>query len=120
PDGRWRRYVNQQLKQHYPRLFARIDYLIFMRAPNVAAVHRWRQIQEDKLRARLGTTGAATRLLDGPTLARFIAHFERLTRRSLATVGDIADLTFELDDDQGVTVQLHPGQHHSDEGKRKP
>ena len=46
----WRKYVNQKLKKEYKKLFAMIDYYIFMKIPNFNMVFKWRLLQENKLR----------------------------------------------------------------------
>jgi D-glycerate 3-kinase len=80
-DGGWRRTVNAALADGYQRLFARIDFLILLRAPDFSAVRAWRQQQEDALRAKCGA-GAG---MEAAALGRFIAHFERLSRHMLAS-----------------------------------
>lgn len=79
-DGRWRHYVNEQLKGPYQQLFSRIQYQVFLQAPSMAAVLRWRQQQEHQLRAR---NGAAPGIMSDQQLLRFISHYERLTRQLL-------------------------------------
>lgn len=99
-DGTWRRFVNHQL-QNYQSLFARVDYLVMLKAPSFTCVHQWRSLQEQKLAATAGD--AANKVMDQPTLDRFIQHFERLTRHCLATLPRQTDLVFYLDDDHQIT-----------------
>jgi D-glycerate 3-kinase len=100
-DGRWRAYVNAALAGPYRNLFDRIDLSIFLRAPSFDCVFEWRQLQEDKLRARTGGTGAG--LMDDAALARFIAHYERITRHLLETMPHTADLVLPLGADHQIT-----------------
>lgn len=92
-DGRWRRHVNVALAGEYARLFARIDALIALRAPDFDVVAGWRAQQE----ADLGRD----RTMDAVGIARFVAHFERLTRHMLAggmaCGGRPADIVVDLD-----------------------
>lgn len=108
PDGRWRRYVNDRLASDYANLFARIDYLIFLRAPSFECVRDWRRKQERKLEARLRDEGAPaeafSRVMNDAQLERFIEHYERLTRHMLATLGGRADAVIELDADHRLTA----------------
>ncbi|TJY61913.1 hypothetical protein E4T66_06605 [Sinimarinibacterium sp. CAU 1509] len=100
-DGRWRRWVNQQLAGPYAALFAAIDYLIFLQAPDFDCVLEWRRQQEDD-NAREPTTRIHTRptgLMNATELARFIAHYERLSRHALAVLPSQADVVVELDRD---------------------
>ncbi|MCB1670889.1 MAG: hypothetical protein R3F41_06440 [Gammaproteobacteria bacterium] len=99
-DGIWRRYVNTRLHAYQP-LFAEIDFLVMLKAPSFDCVYRWRSLQEQKLAAATG--GRGSKVMDGPTLDRFIQHFERLTRHCLAELPDRADLVFELDENHHIT-----------------
>ena len=69
-DGVWRRYVNARCADYAP-LWRLVDWWIFLEAPDMAAVRRWRKRQEDALPAKARMSGAA--------LDRFVAHYERLT-----------------------------------------
>ncbi len=85
-DGRWRRWVNERLARDYTALFARLDLRVFLRAPDFAVVENWRAEQE----AHLGDRG-----MTRANIARFIEHYERITRRMLAD--EPADLVIDLD-----------------------
>jgi D-glycerate 3-kinase len=90
-DGVWRRFVNQALETSYQALFGRLDYLVFLQAPSFEVVAGWRGEQERKLRARTGLG------MDEPQLARFIAHYERLSRWILEDLPGRADWVVRLD-----------------------
>lgn len=94
-SGTWRRYVNQQLRTNYAELFARLDALIFLQAPNFAAVYRWRLQQEKKL-ACTGS-GQATAIMNSEQMTHFIQHYERLTRANLESLPATADVVVEFD-----------------------
>ncbi len=100
-DGIWRHYVNKQLADHYPALFSLIDTLIFLKAPDFDCVFNWRLEQEQKLAAR--TRDTANRLMDETAIARFIQHYERITRRNLQTLGNQADAVLTLNREHRVT-----------------
>ena len=95
PSGEWRHYVNQQLKGSYADLFAQLDALIFLRAPNLGAVYRWRLEQEQKLAAITPIDDEG--IMGGDQVARFMQHFERLTTENLFFLPQIADVVLELD-----------------------
>lgn len=95
-SGNWRLYVNEQLEGAYAELFARLDALVFLQAPNFDAIYRWRVEQEEKL-ARNSGRGAAG-IMNHDQIARFIQHYERLTRANIAALPETADVTFELND----------------------
>ncbi|MBF0220371.1 MAG: hypothetical protein HQL49_12710 [Gammaproteobacteria bacterium] len=103
PKAVWRHYVNLQLAAYQP-LFHRLDRLFMLQAPNFATVFRWRQQQEERLRAQLQTPQSQRGLMSDVELQRFIQHFQRLTEHSLATVAALADRCWRLD--AGRTPQL--------------
>lgn len=102
PDGVWRRAVNAALAQNYAALRARLDALVFLKAPAFEAVLDWRCEQE------AGLMGVAVVSPERrAALARFVQHYERLTRHMLA--GGIApDLTVDLDAGRRI-VTVRPG-----------
>ncbi|MDT8398361.1 MAG: hypothetical protein RQ899_07080 [Pseudomonadales bacterium] len=101
PQGHWRAYVNQALKNDYHRLYDLIDYLIMLKAPAFELVYQWRQQQEDKLADR-HTDLNHTRVMSRSQLKRFIQHYERLTRHGLLTLPARADVVFELSEQQTI------------------
>lgn len=100
-DGRWRRYVNDALGGEYQRLFAKLDLLVLLAAPSFDVVLKWRTQQEQELRAQ--TTGNDSGVMDDAALARFVQHYERLTRHILIEMPGRADLVIRLAADRSVT-----------------
>ena len=100
PDGRWRRWVNERLTKEYAGLRGRLDRLVYLAAPDLDAVYRWRRKQEEKLRS---ATSRGTRLLGPVQLRRFVMHYERLTRANAKTLPGLADAVLELDQDHRCT-----------------
>ncbi len=100
-DGSWRRWVNKQLRSYQP-LWRAFDALIVLQAPGWEIVRRWRGEQEQDLIAR-----RAPLAMGAPTMARFLMHFERLSRHALATLPALADTVVEYDDERHVTGLNH-------------
>lgn len=96
-DGRWRRYVNDALREHYEPLWQQLDLLIVLLAPSFDVVVRWRDQQEQALRER-GAAQAMTR----DQVERFVAHYERLSRYALDALPVRADLLLRLDAKRGL------------------
>ena len=91
PEGIWRRASAAALAGPYQALFGLIDFQILLAAPGFEVVMAWRQEQEAKLRARTG------RGMSEVEVARFIQHYERLTRWILQDMPSRADLVVDLD-----------------------
>lgn len=106
PDARWRRAVNAALAGPYQALFARIERLVLLAAPGFEVVRGWRTQQESELRAVLAAHGRDPALaMTDVQIARFIQHYERITRAILAEMPARADLTLRLDPDREVIVK---------------
>ena len=95
-EGKWRRAINAALGQPYGRLRARLDALIFLKAPGSDVVLDWRCEQEAGLMG-LDAVSSERRA----ALAVFIQHYERLSRHMM-TGGVEADLIVALDRERGV------------------
>jgi len=93
-EGRWREAVNSALGGAYQALFARLDILILLAAPDWETVGRWREEQEARLRENAPD---APQLMSEAAVVRFIAHYERLTRHVLDEMPGRADLVLWLD-----------------------
>lgn len=93
PDGRWRRAVNGFVGGTYADFVARLDAVLFLRAPSFDVVLDWRCQQEADL---LGVPLADLPAAERERLAGFIQYFERITRRMLDG-GVKADVVVQLD-----------------------
>jgi D-glycerate 3-kinase len=87
PDARWRTHANQALAGSYQRAWAMLDGLALLAAPDWKTVPQWRAEQE----AAIGGP------MDTAAIARFCAHYERLTRWQLADTPRRAGLVLRLD-----------------------
>ena len=99
-DAIWRRYANRALAGDYQALFAAVDRLVLLAAPGFEVVQRWRQQQEEELRTRAGP--AASAIMSDAQIARFVQHYERLTRHILQEMPARADMVVALDEQRGV------------------
>jgi len=95
-DAVWRRYVNAQLRESYAEAWADLDYLVYLRVPDLGAVRRWRLQQEDSLPERQRREPEA--------IAHFVEYYERITRSMMLSLPDRADLTVELADDHSISA----------------
>ena len=104
PDGRWRGCGNALLAGEYQTLFERIDLLILLAAPSFEIVTRWRTQQEKALRLATQREGRSlAKVMSDDEVARFVQHYERLTRHILKEMPGRADLVLHLDENRVVT-----------------
>jgi len=104
-DQVWRRFVNQKLAGSYAATWRMLDYLIFLRVPDMAAVRRWR-LQQESERPENQRLGAAE-------VDRFVQHFERTTLAMNRELLPRADLAVELAEDHSIAGMAFRGHHES-------
>jgi D-glycerate 3-kinase len=102
--GAWRRHVNDTIRNDYAGFYAMVDFLVMLKAPDFAKVAEWRGRQEQKLAAQAGSAGH--RVMNGQQLARFIQHYERITRHGLEVLPQMADVVYQLTDEQTIAGRL--------------
>jgi len=103
PEGVWRGYANRQLEGAYRQLFARLDRLLMLQAPAFSSVLEWRQLQEQKLRQSHPGKG-----MTEDEVARFVAHYERLTRHMLDTLPLKADVLMPIGENHQIcSIHFH-------------
>jgi D-glycerate 3-kinase len=95
PNRAWRGAVNDFLFTPYQAMFGRLDAILHLRAPSFDIVQDWRCQQEE------GLLGRPLLLSDRARLARFIQHFERITRHMMDG-GRRADIEIQLDEQRNV------------------
>ncbi len=91
-DGCWRGHANTALATAYAPLWRRLDRLAVLQAPSFDVVARWRGGQERALHRK-----HAPQAMEPAALARFIAHYERLSRHALRVLPSRADVLVTLD-----------------------
>jgi D-glycerate 3-kinase len=90
PNGIWRGAINDFLFTPYQPVFARFDGILYLRPPSFDVVLDWRCQQEE------GLLGRALGIADRARIARFVQHFERITRHMM-TGRRRADIEIQLD-----------------------
>ena len=107
-DGVWRGQVNAALAGRYQALWRGCERLILLRPTTFDVVLGWRLQQERDLRARMRDEGREVAgTMSNAEVARFVEHFERITRRMLAHPPD-ADIVVELDPERRPTAKKLP------------
>ena len=89
----WRKHVNDRLKKDYKKLFAAIDYFIFMKTPNFESVFKWRLLQENKLRKK---SYLKTKVMSYNEIKRFIMFYERITLQMIKDLSKSASIVMLL------------------------
>jgi len=112
PDGVWRHYVNEQIKDYYEPLYDKVDIWIMLQAPSFDCVFEWRLEQEsklaDSLQASAGMGASLNRLMSASDVKRFIQYYQRLTEHTLATLPARVNYRYQLDANRQVVLADRP------------
>ena len=110
-DGSWRHYANEQLIQYHQRIYSRADVCVMLKSPDFEHVYQWRQLQEQKLKQTI-MQKQSHRLMDETALLRFIQHYERITRHTLAHLPAMADMVLPVRPDHSIEgiIETHARQ----------
>jgi len=101
PEGVWRHYANEQLKDYHQRIFNHADMCIMLKAPDFEKIYEWRSLQEDKLKKRT-KPGDQSRIMSPDELKRFIQHYERITRHTLQHLPETTDIVIPVAADHSI------------------
>ena len=89
----WRKHINEKLKREYKKLFAMIDYYIFMKIPNFNKVFKWRLLQENKLRKE---SRFKKKIMSYNKIKRFIMFYQRITLQMIKDLSKSASVVMLL------------------------
>ncbi len=103
-DGEWRRFVNKALEEQYQDVFAKIEYLIMLKAPSFERIYAWRLEQEHKMQANNLKLNRAKGGMSDEEIATFIAHYQRITEHGLKCLPPICDEVFELNEHRSIST----------------
>ena len=95
PDGVWRRYCNDALRD-YARLWKRIDRSLFLQGPGFEQVKQWRWQQEQSLQA----ANPKRRAMSKAEVERFVLLFERTSRNVFPKLPKRVDRVVTLDENR--------------------
>ena len=90
---KWRKKVNNQLKNNYKKLFNKMDKLVYLKAPSFNHIFQWRLQQEQKLKL----TSKNKKTMSKSKIREFIMFYERITKQMMKDFSNISDLTIFLD-----------------------
>ena len=99
----WRKYVNEKLKKEYKKLFAMIDYYIFMKIPNFNMVFKWRLHQEKKLKKK---SRFKKKVMSYNKIKRFIMFYQRITLQMTKDLSKSASIVMPLNKNHKIKKVL--------------
>jgi len=78
----WRKFVNQQLKLKYKKLYAQLDCLLFLKTSSFSLLKEWRLKQENKLRLK-NKNSKTNKIMSKKDVIKFMQTYQRVTQNML-------------------------------------
>jgi len=101
PEGVWRDFANEQLKDYHTKIFNHADMSIMLKAPDFEKIYEWRSLQEEKLKHNTHASDQS-HIMSDDKLKRFIQHYERITRHTLEHLPATADIVIPVAEDHSI------------------
>jgi len=99
----WRKHANHKLKKEYKKLFAMIDYFIFMKIPYFNMVFKWRLLQEKKL---IKKSQFKKKIMSYNEIKRFIMFYQRITLQMIKDLSKSASIVMLLNKNHEIKKVL--------------
>ena len=89
----WRKFVNEELKKEYKKVFSMIDHYIYMKVPNFKMVFKWRLLQENKLKKK---SYYKKKIMSYNEIKRFVMFYQRITLQMMRDLSKSASIVMFL------------------------
>ena len=97
----WRKYVNDQLKKKYKKLFSYLDCLLYMKAKNFSLLQKGRLKQEKKLWIK-SKNKKNLKLMSKGDVINFMQTYQRITQNMFEDVPKYASIIIKLNSNHQI------------------
>ena len=97
----WRKFVNDQLKTKYKKLFGHLDNLLYLKAKNINLLQQWRIKQEKKLWLKLKKR-KNLKIMNRLEVINFMQTYQRITQNMIKDVPKYASIIFKLNSNHQI------------------
>ena len=102
----WRKYVNQQLKNKYKKLYSQLNCMIYLKAKNFSLLQKWRLKQEHKLRLKTKKKGGHKIMSKGDVI-NFMQTYQRITQNMFKIMPKYASIILNLNSNHQIKTAVY-------------
>ena len=102
----WRKYVNQQLKLKYKKLYNQLNCLIYLKAKNFSLLQKWRLKQERKLWLKSKKKSNLKIMSTGDVL-NFMQTYQRITQNMFRYMPKYASIILNLNSNHQIKSAVY-------------
>jgi D-glycerate 3-kinase len=102
----WRRYVNQQLKIKYKKLYSQLNCMIYLKAKNFNLLQKWRLKQELKLKLKTKRSSSHKIMSKGDVI-NFMQTYQRITENMFKKMPKYASIILNLNSNHQIKSAVY-------------
>ena len=102
----WRKYVNQQLKYKYKKLYSQLNCLIYLKAKNFGLLQKWRLKQERKLLIK-SKVKLNSKIMSRGDVINFMQTYQRITQNMFRYMPKYASVILKLNTNHQIKTALY-------------
>ena len=102
----WRKYVNEQLKTKYKKLYSQLNCLIYLKAKNFSLLQKWRLKQERKLWIK-SKKNSNTKIMSKSDVLSFMQTYQRITQNMFRFMPKYASIIINLNSDHQIKSAVY-------------
>tara|TARA_Y100001970_G_C14201745_1_gene841508 strand:+ start:208 stop:1134 length:927 start_codon:yes stop_codon:yes gene_type:complete len=102
----WRKFVNQQLKSKYKKLYNQLNCLLYLKVNKFSLLQKWRLKQERKLWLK-NKKMSNNKIMSKKEVSRFMQTYQRVTKNMLKGAPKYASIIFNLNSNQQIKSVIY-------------
>ena len=102
----WRKYVNDQLKSKYKKLYSQLDCLIYLKAKDFSLLQKWRLKQERKLWVK-SKKNLNTKIMSKDDVLTFMQTYQRVTQNMFKYTPKYASVIINLNSNHQIKSAVY-------------
>ena len=102
----WRKYVNNQLKSKYKKLYSNLNCLIYLRAKNFSLLQKWRLKQERKLWLS-SKRKSNLKIMSKGDIINFMQTYQRITQNMFRYMPKYASIILNLNSNHQIKSAVY-------------
>ena len=102
----WRKYVNQQLKSKYNKLYSQLNCLIYLKAKNFSLLQKWRLKQERKLLVK-SKKNLKSKIMNKKDVLSFMQTYQRITQNMFKNTPKYASIIINLNSNHQIKSAVY-------------
>ena len=100
----WRKYVNDQLKSKYKKLYSQLNCLIYLKAKNFSLLQKWRLKQERKLWVK---SKVKSKIMSRGDVLNFMQTYQRITQNMFRYMPKYASIILNLNSNHQIKSAVY-------------